>query len=169
MNFTDFQITNHILDFSKEPESTYEAILHWRWSQFERIRRSLVRLELKELPFSNTEEYAVLVFINLNEHPTSTDITSYLKMGKSTVSEFIKRCISKNLILEIRDEVDKRKIHYALTDDGKLFLHKAHEKMAIVNKKLFGLLEDNQKQHLLELLVFLNENYFNQYYDQKEK
>jgi DNA-binding MarR family transcriptional regulator len=169
MNFTEFKITKHILDYSNEPENSYSAILHWRWSQFERIRRSLVRLELKDLPFSNTEEYSVLVFISFNDSPTSTDITSYLKMEKSTVSEFIKRCISKQLILEIKDEKDKRKIHYVLTTFGKQTLDSAHQKMANVNRRIFGLLDDNQKQNLLELLVFLNENYFDQFYDSAKK
>lgn len=168
MNYIDFQITNNILDFNNDIEDTYSAILHWRWSQFERIRRSLVRLEFKDLPFSNTEEYSILVFISLNDAPTATDITFYLKLEKSTVSEFIKRCQSKKLITEIRDKTDKRKIHYTLTENGKFTLNQAHNKMSIINKRIFGLLDTKQKQLLLELLVFLNETYFNQCYDSLE-
>lgn len=155
MNPTEQKITKSILEHTNDYNITYSALLHWRWSQFERLRRSKIRLEFRDLTITNTEEYSILVYVDLNLSPTLTDITNYLNMEKSTVSEFMKRCIRKELISEKQSKEDKRKRYYTLTKLGKEVLLESHVKMEKVNQQLFNLLNKEEKQDMLKLLVKL--------------
>lgn len=155
MNPTEQKITKSILEHTNDYNITYSALLHWRWSQFERLRRSKIRLEFRDLTITNTEEYSILVYVDLNLSPTLTDITNYLNMEKSTVSEFMKRCIRKELISEEQSNEDKRKRYYTLTKLGKEVLLESHVKMEKVNQQLFNLLNKEEKQDMLKLLVKL--------------
>lgn len=155
MNPTEQKITKSILEHTNDYNITYSALLHWRWSQFERLRRSKIRLEFRDLTITNTEEYSILVYVDLNLSPTLTDITNYLNMEKSTVSEFMKRCIRKELISEEQSKEDKRKRYYTLTKLGKEVLLESHVKMEKVNQQLFNLLNKEEKQDMLKLLVKL--------------
>lgn len=155
MNPTEQKITKSILEHTNDYHITYSALIHWRWSQFERLRRSKIRLEFRDLTITNTEEYSILVYVDLNLSPTLTDITNYLNMEKSTVSEFMKRCIRKELITEEHSKEDKRKRYYTLTKLGKEVLLESHVKMEKVNEQLFNSLNKDEKQEMLKLLVKL--------------
>jgi DNA-binding MarR family transcriptional regulator len=157
MNSLDHKITNSILGHTPTNESAYDALLHWRWSQMERKRRSIIRQEFKDLAITNTEEYSILVFISLSPTPSASDITGYLTMEKSTVSEFIKRCLTRDLITEEQSPKDKRKKFYRLTEHGVRVLWQAHQRMEIINKKLFSPLSKKEKQSLLQTLVNLKD------------
>lgn len=155
MKSIEQKITRSILEVTKDSEAACNAQLHWRWSQFERKRRTIVRQEFKELLITNTEEYSILVYISHKEQASAIDITRYLTMEKSTVSEFIKRCISKKLIVEIQSQVDKRKKHYLLTELGKRILEQANQRIEAVNKQLFDSISNEEKQFLINVLIKL--------------
>lgn len=157
MDSLDHKITNSILDHSPTNETAYDALLHWRWSQIERKRRSLIRQEFKDLAITNTEEYSILVFISHTRTPIASNIATYLTMEKSTVSEFIKRCLTRNLIAEEQSPKDKRKKFYRLTEYGIHVLWQAHQRMEIINGKLFSSLSKKEKQFLLQTLVNLKD------------
>lgn len=157
MNSTEIKITQSIIEQTDDYETAYSALIHWRWSQYERFRRSIVRSEFKESLITNTEEYSILVFIDLNRSPTLTEIANYLAMEKSTVSEFIKRCINRQLVLQVQCNEDRRKRFYTLTKIGKEVLTTSHNHMKIVNKRFVSSLKKDEKQVFLEILVKLNE------------
>jgi DNA-binding MarR family transcriptional regulator len=156
MNPTEHKITQSILEHTNDYDVTYSALIHWRWSQFERLRRSIIRVEFRDLLITNTEEYSILVYIDLNSLPTLTDVANYLTMEKSTVSEFIKRCMNKELIKEEQSTKDKRKRFYSLTEKGKEVLLQCHVRMQTINDRLFSSLNKDEKQDVLKLLVRLN-------------
>lgn len=116
-----------------------------------------MRSEFKEFLITNTEEYSILVFIDLNQSPTLTDVARYLAMEKSTVSEFIKRSINRELILEVPCKEDKRRRFFTLTKKGKEVLITAHNRMKTINEYMVGTLKKEEKQVLLEILVKLND------------
>lgn len=156
MKYIDKEIKNSIFKNTKNEEDALLALVHWRWSQFERKRRSVIRQTFKALDITNTEEYSILVYIDLTQTPTSSEISHYLAMEKSTVSEFIKRCILRGLILEKQSENDKRKRFYSLTKSGKLMLNKAHAFMNSINKELFKIFTKEERQKILNMLLKLN-------------
>ncbi len=153
IDITEHRITQSILEFSNDPELVYQALLHWRWSQFERKRRSLLRSKFKNIDLTTTEEYSILVFIQLNPKTFLGEISEYLSMEKSTISEFIKRCIKKEWITETSMESDRRKYSYTLTPKGNESLAAAHIQMSELNSELFNKLNSDESQQLLELLI----------------
>ena len=151
----EFRITKSILEYSNDSELVYNALLHWRWSQVERKRRGLFKSYFKGLDLSTTEEYSILVYIQLNPNTHLGEIKNYLKMEKSTVSESIKRGINKNWIEEKVMEGDRRKFVYKLTNSGNEFLIDAHEQMSKLNAIFFKDLRETASQQLLEILLQL--------------
>lgn len=152
MKNIDIQIINSIKQYTSSPENAQSAIIHWRWSQFERKRRAVIRREFKGLAITNTEEYSVLVFISHTVNPSAHEITDYLSMERSTVSEFIKRCVRRDLICELQSTTDKRKKTYHLTPLGEQTIVKAHERMERVSASLFSSLAHEEQKSLLILL-----------------
>lgn len=155
MKLIDQKITDSILAHVQEPDLALNALLHWRWSQLERMRRNIIRQAFKDLAISNTEEYSILVFISHMDMPGASDITAYLTMEKSTVSEFIKRCMARNLLVEEQRNLDKRRRFYRLTELGFKVLYQAHERMESINNQIFNFISEQEKQDLLQILVKL--------------
>lgn len=153
MKYVDYAITNSILKKTESNESAIQAILHWRWSQIERQRRSLIRNAFNDINISNTEEYSILVFISHMDKPSPTDIKNYLNLEKSTVSEFIRRCIERDFVIEEENEKDKRRKQYKLTKKGIKTLNLAHIRMESISKIMFEKLSKEEHQVLLELLI----------------
>lgn len=155
MRYIDYQITNSILDKTENTVTALQSILHWRWSQIERKRRNMIRHAFNDLLISNTEEYSILVFISHTDSPNHSDIKNYLNLEKSSVSEFIKRCIDRQLVLEEQNKVDKRKKMYKLTKVGSQTLELAHGRMESISKIMFETLSSDERKFLLEILMKL--------------
>lgn len=152
------KIKDKILNHTDNQSLADLAIIHWKWSQIERIRRSLIRNAFRGLPISNTEEYAMLVVIELQGKVGPKEIADYLNMEKSTISEFVKRCISHNIIKEGKHEKDKRRVYLELTPEGQRVIEQAHAIMSEINENIFGSLNFKTVPVFSDTLVGLLES-----------
>lgn len=101
------------------------------------------------------KEVHLLKQIIENPDDTITTIAEKTMRTKSSVSQILKRLISKNLIKIKKDSIDKRKVLFIPTEEG-INLYKAHEyydsKMAFLLSNFFKEYSNKDIELFLEML-----------------
>lgn len=127
------------------------AEAHWRWSVFERRRKQKVKKALGPLELASTEDYSLLVYIDVTTDPTVTGASQYLHAEPSTISEAVKRLRSKGYLKMAPNKSDERSQVVSLTAKGSKALAQAHEIMKGINYEVFGQLTEEQLTALSNL------------------
>lgn len=104
--------------YSADIEIVQQISLLHRYSKF------YVKKILKDSPMQTMDEYTYLIPLLESESMTKTELNNMNAMEKTSGNEVINRLLKKNLIVQKRDELDRRSMRVYITDLGKRELFK---------------------------------------------
>lgn len=104
--------------YSADIEIVQQISLLHRYSKF------YVKRILKDSPMQTMDEYTYLIPLLESESMTKTELNNMNAMEKTSGNEVINRLLKKNLIVQKRDELDRRSMRVYITDLGKRELFK---------------------------------------------
>ncbi|EHS04602.1 HTH domain protein [Staphylococcus lugdunensis VCU139] len=84
-------------------------------------KRRKYRRENENLDLSLTQ-FHIIELIDKNDKINNKFLAKELNLSKPAVTKSIKKLLSKNLVVELNNEENKREIYYKLTKKGKNFL-----------------------------------------------
>lgn len=99
--------------------------------------------------------------LDLKGAQKQTELASELGYTPGNMTNIANRLIKEGFAERLKDEHDRRIVRLGLTDSGKDFLKKAHEKGAKLRKEVFEKLEKEELEQYLaiqqKMLGYLNE------------
>ena len=109
--------------------------------------------DLKELTLIDIN---TILVIGCGEMKSMSQIARQLGVSSGTPTVTVDRLISKKLVERIRDEEDRRQVFVRLSDKGKGIFHSVVELQQRFTEKFFGILKNEERQFLIEILTKLN-------------
>ncbi len=107
------------------------------WGQLDRYKHMLVKSALADMPVNNTEEFVLLLYIDIYQKPRMKDFVRDSLMEVTTCFEMMKRMKKRGLIAEETDPTDKRSKLIYLTDAGRKAATITKVRMSKVNEILY--------------------------------
>lgn len=107
------------------------------WGQLDRYKHILIKSALADMPVNNTEEFVLLLYIDIYQKPRMKDFVKDSLMEVTTCFEMMKRMKKRGLIAEETDPSDKRSKLIYLTEAGKEAATMAKVRMGKVNEILY--------------------------------
>lgn len=107
------------------------------WGHLERYKHMLVKSALADMPVNNTEEFVLLLYLDIYQKPGMKDFVKDSLMEVTTCFEMMKRMKKRGLIAEEPDPTDKRSKLIYLTDAGKEAATITKVRMGKVNEILY--------------------------------
>ncbi|WP_291565941.1 MULTISPECIES: MarR family winged helix-turn-helix transcriptional regulator [unclassified Clostridium] len=96
-------------------------------------------------------EYFYVEALNILEDATYSDLAQYLNLSKPSVTNMVKKLISKGLIYKIQSEKDRRKSYLYLTDKGKLLLEQDYNVVNEFTQEIKDSLTEDELEKYKEL------------------
>lgn len=106
---------------------------------------------LKEFNVTRSDMSFLLKLQEMGE-TTQKDLAESRNLNNATVTRALERLEKKGFVKRTDDENDKRKKNVLLTSDGKQTLEKILKKHEIYKKEIFNGFDENEVQHLMNLL-----------------
>ncbi len=96
-------------------------------------------------------EYFYVEALNILEDATYSNLAQYLNLSKPSVTNMVKKLISKGLIYKIQSEKDRRKSYLYLTDKGKLLLEQDYNVVNEFTQEIKDSLTEDELEKYKEL------------------
>lgn len=96
-------------------------------------------------------EYFYVEALNILEDATYSDLAQYLNFSKPSVTNMVKKLISKGLIYKIQSEKDRRKSYLYLTNKGKLLLEQDYNVINEFTQEIKDSLTEDELEKYEEL------------------
>jgi DNA-binding MarR family transcriptional regulator len=127
--------------------------------------KGYIKKALKESCLQTPDEFSFLITLMTYDSMSKSELITKQVMEKTSGSEVIRRLISRGLIIESADTIDKRSIRVSITETGKEEIIKILPLMGDVSQIVVGNLsaeEINTLSYLLKKLdYFHNDIYIN--------
>lgn len=120
------------------------------WGHLDRYKHMLVKSALADMPVNNTEEFVLLLYIDIYQKPRMKDFVKDSLMEVTTCFEMMKRMKKRGLIAEETDPTDRRSKLIYLTDAGKDAAALAKVRMSKVNEILYHNVTAEELRHIKE-------------------
>ncbi|WP_368864800.1 MarR family winged helix-turn-helix transcriptional regulator [Staphylococcus lugdunensis] len=117
-------------------------------------KRRKYRRENENLDLSLTQ-FHIIELIDKNDKINNKFLAKELNLSKPAVTKSIKKLLSKNLVVELNNEENKREIYYKLTKKGgKLsFIHDdLHKKAVKKYEEVLKVFDDKEMETIIEFL-----------------
>ncbi len=124
-----------------------------------RFAEMYTKKALAGLPLYNTDEIVYLMILDTAGTPRKSDLINQNLSEFSTGVEIIRRLAKAGLVEEFPDTGDRRTKRIRITDAGKTVLYQACPKMDVVAKIIAGLLAEDEKDLLLQILSRLEKRH----------
>jgi|GEM_PF-1529205 len=102
-------------------------------------------------------EYFYVEALNILKDATYSDLAQYLNLSKPSVTNMVKKLISKGLIYKIQSEKDRRKSYLYLTDKGKLLLEQDYNVVNEFTQEIKDSLTEEELEKYEELTSIIVE------------
>ena len=122
-------------------------LLHEIVGRLDRFARKHV-LETKGISYG---EFLVALAVREMAQPTHGEVGDFLDMSKSLVSQLVAALVAKGLVVQSRDEENRRRVRLALTAAGQRALTKIYQELAHNASNLFDVLGTARPQFLQSL------------------
>jgi DNA-binding MarR family transcriptional regulator len=97
-------------------------------------------------------QFAILRVLTERGWTDQTTLGQLAALDRSNAAEMLSRLAGRRLVQHRRDEGDRRRKLWALTDEGQLLYRRAQPSAAVVNELLLAPLEADEREELLRLL-----------------
>jgi DNA-binding MarR family transcriptional regulator len=126
---------------------TEAFLLHEIVARLDRLARKRV-LDARGVSYP---EFLVAMAVREMARPTHGEVGDLLDMSKSLVSQRVTGLVAKGLILQRRDEQNRRKVRLELTPAGQRVLEEIYRDLANNASKIFNILGASRPQFLVSL------------------
>ena len=100
-------------------------------------------------------QYAILRVLSEGGWTDQTTLRRLAALDRSNAAEMLSRLAARNLVQHRRDDSDRRRKLWALTDEGQQLFRRAQPSEAVVNELLLAPLGTGERTELLRLLDVL--------------
>ena len=117
-------------------------------------KRRKYRRENENLDLSLTQ-FHIIELIDKNDKINNKFLAKELNLSKPAVTKSIKKLLSKNLVVELNNEENKREIYYKLTKEGEKlsFIHDELHKQAVKKyEEVLKVFDDKEMETIIEFL-----------------
>ncbi|AMG61857.1 MarR family transcriptional regulator [Staphylococcus sp. HMSC068D08] len=117
-------------------------------------KRRKYRRENENLDLSLTQ-FHIIELIDKNDKINNKFLAKELNLSKPAVTKSIKKLLSKNLVVELNNEENKREIYYKLTKKGEKlsFIHDdLHKKAVKKYEEVLKVFDDKEMETIIEFL-----------------
>ena len=132
-------------------------------NRFIRFAHFYVKKAFKDCAVNTLLDFNLLAGVHGMGNPKKSELISFNVVEVTTGTEIIRRLKNNGLIVETEDEQDRRSKRLSITPKGKEAFLQCREKLIELGKFTMGNLDEKEKAHLLDSLVYLN-NYHNKIY-----
>ena len=130
------------------------------------------RVTVRQTGVSSLEEFRLLQMIDRVKNINKSELSNESLMDFSTVVDILKRFINKGLIIQVKDENDKRASQLQITQKGKNLLLTSYKILAQIKPNIAGDLTQKEQETLINLLLKLNNfhtHFYEEHYVNKKK
>lgn len=119
----------------KDLEKEIEALL--RGNQFKQLRECELLSIRKHYDLKRIEVEILYFLSKAGNTNTSRDICQRLKANKGHISKAVDNLCKRNYLIAVQDSVDRRYVHYCISDEAKEIVNKITSKWNELNRELF--------------------------------
>lgn len=117
-------------------------------------KRRQYRKDNKDLDLSLTQ-FHIIELIEKNNKVNNKFLAKELNLSKPAITKSMKKLLSKELVLEIQSDSNKREIYYNLTEQGRTyaFIHDdLHKKAVKKYEEVLKVFDDNEMETIVKFL-----------------
>jgi DNA-binding MarR family transcriptional regulator len=136
---------NQFMEFKSYPEVEFSTLLTGLF----RFAKHYVKKAFINASFNTLDEFGFLASLLREGDLLKNELINRHLLEISSGSEIIKRLVKNGLIVEYRDDKDKRARRVSLSDKGRMEIFTAFEEMHKVSEIIVGDLSDKELQNCL--------------------
>lgn len=117
-------------------------------------KRRRYRKENENLNLSLTQ-FHIIDLIDKNEKVNNKFLAKHLNISKPAITKSVKKLLSKELVIELKDPSNKREVHYDLTESGEKlsFIHDdLHNRAVKKYEKVLKVFNENEMETIIKFL-----------------
>jgi Transcriptional regulators len=131
---------------------------------FRQLYDNLNKMENKKHLYKNLKELTIIeintiLAIGNEEMKSMSQIANYLGVSSGTPTVTIDRLVAKGYTDRIRDLEDRRQVFIKLSEKGKDVYNSVHELQQKVTERVFGILTENERKMLIDMLARINNRF----------
>ncbi len=129
-------------------------LLHEIVIRLDRLARQTI-LEERGVTY---QEFLVMMSARELPTPTQDDVAQYLDISRSSVSQRVSSLLEKQLVLQVQDKSNRRKVNLSLTPQGAELLSEIYSLMLGATEEVFASLGPQREpfqQALLQIIRLL--------------
>ncbi|MBN8833279.1 MAG: hypothetical protein ABS68_01885 [Niastella sp. SCN 39-18] len=156
----------------KIPDLANRAVMGHLIARMNLFVKNYAKQPFQEIDLSSLEEFRLLQMIDRVKNINKSELSNESLMDFSTVVDILKRFINKGLIIQVKDENDKRASQLQITQKGKNLLLTSYKILAQIKPNIAGDLTQKEQETLINLLLKLNNfhtHFYEEHYVNKKK
>ncbi|WP_032120492.1 MarR family winged helix-turn-helix transcriptional regulator [Clostridium amazonitimonense] len=106
----------------------------------------------------SSAQYNILDYLEKEGSKTTRDLAEALNITVSAVSKLNKKLLEKHMIMQTRDENDRRYFYNSITDEGRGFLKRAEASRNEIVKGIEDSLTDEELKEFIHICKKINES-----------